>query len=141
MARLECIPLEDLRDQFEEFDEKRPMLRLVAAIVYKQGPSVPTIAEWFDVRVATVYGWFDRIESEPDLASAVRDRPRSGRPVRLSGEDRREFLALLREPPEAADVDAPEWTPRLARDVLRESYGVEYSLRHIRRFLDEAESG
>ncbi len=141
MARLEEVPLEDLRDQLDEFDEKRPMLRLLAAIVYKQGPSVPTVAEWFDVRVATVYGWFDRMESEPDLASAVRDRPRPGRPARLSGDDRNEFLALLRGPPEAAGVDAPEWTPRLARDVLRESHGVEYSLRHVRRLLDEAESG
>lgn len=141
MGRLEGVPLDELRSQLDEFDEGRPMLRLLAAIIYKQGPSAPMIAEWFDVRVATVYSWFDRIESEADLGSAVRDRPRPGRPARLSGDDRREFLALLREPPTAAGVDAPAWTPRLARTVLRESYDVEYSLRHVRRLLDEAGTG
>lgn len=140
MARLEDLPLAALRDQLEEFDEHRPMRRLLAAVIYKQGPSVPTIADWFDVRAATVYAWFDRLEAEADLGSAVRDRPRPGRPTRLSGDDRREFLATLGESPEDAGYDARAWTPGLARDHLRDSYGVEYSLRHVRRLLDEAES-
>lgn len=139
MARLESVSLTELRDQLETFGERRPMLRLLAAILYKQGQSAPTIADWFDVRVATVYAWFDRIESEPSLEGAIRDDPRPGRPPRLSRADRRRFHERLRRPPSEAGFDADEWTPRLAQTALRAEFDVEYSLRHVRRLLRPAD--
>lgn len=40
---------------------KQEAMRLMVAILSKQGPSVSMIARWFDLREATVYAWFDRL--------------------------------------------------------------------------------
>lgn len=117
------------------------MLRLLAAILYKSGQSVQDIAAWFDVREATVYAWFDRLEDADDLGAAARDRSRSGRPPKLSPSDREVARRQLAGPPTAAGVDATEWGVDQARQYLSEEFGVDYSPRHVRRLLAEAESG
>ncbi|MFB6354379.1 MAG: helix-turn-helix domain-containing protein [Halobacteriales archaeon] len=137
MARLEDVPVEELEAAFVELEDYREARRLLAAIIYQRGPSVPMLAEWLDVREATIYRWFDRLEAEP-IDEAVRDDPRPGRPAKLSDDERARFEAALEEPPEAAGYDAAAWTPDLARRYLSEAFGVEYTRRHVRRLLDEA---
>lgn len=140
MARLADIPIDALRSELESFDGHRPTQRLLAAIIYKSGPSVPQIADWLDVREATVYAWFDRLEDADDVGDAVLDRPRSGRPPKLPPEEREAVLRQLSAPPSAAGLDAAEWSVQMARDYLADEYGVKYSPRHVRRLLREADS-
>lgn len=137
MARLEEIAVEDLEAALVEIDGYREVQRLLAAIIYKRGPSVPMLARWLDKREATIYEWFNRLEAEP-IRDAVRDDPRPGRPSKLTESERAQFEAALREPPEAAGYDAPAWTPKLARTYLRDEFGTEYTLRHVRRMLRDA---
>lgn len=136
MTRLETISLEDLHDALRDATGKRETQRLMVAILYKRGPSVPMIAEWYGFRAATIYRWFDRLESE-SIREAVRDRPRPGRPPKLVGEQRRRFEEALREPPTEYGYDVPEWTPEIARDYLEDAFGVTYTSRHVRRLLAE----
>ncbi|MFB6152983.1 MAG: transposase [Halodesulfurarchaeum sp.] len=138
MPRLDDVSLADLQAVLDEFDDRRPILRLIAAILYKQGPSVPEIAAWLDVREATVYGWFDRLEGAEDLDRAIRDSPRPGRPGKLDPETRAAALSDLAGSPRDVGIEAPEWTPEIARQHLEESYGVSYSWRHASRLLSTA---
>ncbi|MFB6267120.1 MAG: helix-turn-helix domain-containing protein [Halodesulfurarchaeum sp.] len=138
MPRIDDVSLAELREALDEFDDRRPMLRLVAAVLYKQGPSVPEIAAWLDVREATVYDWFDRLEGAEDLDAAVRDSPRPGRPAKLDPEMRAAALSDLAGSPRDVGVEAAEWTPELARQHLEERYGVSYSRRHASRLLADA---
>lgn len=140
MTRLEEVPVCDLRELAESFDAHRPIRRLYGAILYKQGVSAPTIAAWLDVRPATVYSWFDRLEAAEELERAVRDDRRPGRPPKLRGADRREFFELLAAPPTNAGIDADDWSPQLAKELLSARYEVNYSLRHVRRLLRRAEA-
>ena len=137
MARLTDISTADLRTEVESYDQHRPIRRLLAAIIYKEGPSVPEIADWFDVREATVYAWFDRIEQEP-LAEAVTDRQKPGRPPKLSEEDWERFVATVDEPPSVASYEGATWTPELTREHLSAELDTEYSRRHARRLLEAA---
>lgn len=57
--------------------------------------------------------------------------------VRLENLDEEPVEAALREPPAAAGYEADEWHPRLLRRHLAERFSVEYSLRHIRRPIDD----
>lgn len=136
MARLEDVPLDELHDALDAAAGKKETQRLMVAILYKQGPSVPMIANWFDLRERTVYRWFDRLESRP-VADAVRDEPRSGRPPKLTDEQRRAFAAALQDPPTDHGFEAAEWTPALAREFVDEEFGIEYTRRHVRRLLSE----
>lgn len=140
MTRIEDVPMEGLRVATESFDEHRSIRRLYAAILYKQGVPAPRIAEWFDVRPATVYGWLDRLEATESILEAVTDDTRPGRPTKLNEEERGEFFELLSHPPTAVGMDSDKWTPQLAKALLASRYGVDYSERHLRRLLNQAEA-
>lgn len=132
---LEDVSIEDLRATLDEVEGRKPTERLLAAIIYKQGPSVPTIAEWFGREPDTVYRWFERLETRPVL-EAVRDDPRPGRPSRLDPEEMARFDAALSGTPREWGYDREKWTPRLVQQLLSAEFGVEYSLRHTRRLID-----
>lgn len=138
MSRLEGVSIDELNELLDEVSGKKETQRLMVAILYKQGPSVPMIAEWFDLQAGTIYRWFDRLESEP-LANAVRDRPKPGRPPKLSEEQRETFGEAIQDPPTEHGFDAQTWTPKVARNYLREEFGVEYTLRHTRRILYDSD--
>ncbi|MEF8853456.1 MAG: helix-turn-helix domain-containing protein [Haloarculaceae archaeon] len=137
MARLEDVPVEELEAALAEATGKKETQRLLVAIIYKRGPSVPMIARWLDTREQTIYRWFDRLEAEP-VEQAVRDRQRPGRPPKLEGSDRETFREAVRSPPADSGYDEPAWTTGLARRFLSDEFGVEYSRRHVQRLLREA---
>jgi len=136
MTRLESVSLDDLHDALDDATGKKATRRLMVAILYKRGPSVPMIADWFDMREGTVYRWFDRLEAEP-VEEAIRDRPKPGRPPKLTDDQRETFEQALREPPTERGYDASAWSPAIARDFLDEEFDVAYTLRHVRRLLNE----
>ena len=140
MTRLDTVSIEELEDAYHEATGKRATKRLMVAIIYKRGPSVPMLAEWLDIREQTVYAWFDRLEAEP-IEQAVRERDRSGRPPKLDDADVALFREAIRNPPTAFGYDRPEWTVSLARTLLAEEFDVEYSERHVRRLLSDVDTG
>jgi transposase len=66
------------------------------------------------------------------------DGSRSGRPPKLTDEQKAEFFADLHESPEDVGYDRQVWFPALAYRHLTETYGVEYSRSQIYRLLHEA---
>lgn len=138
MARLENVSVAELEGALDEATRKRETKRILVAIIYKRGPSVPMIAEWLDIREATIYRWFDRLESEP-ISQAVKDRQRPGRPPKLSDEHRERFRAAVQNPPADVGYDESEWTAELAQQFLEDEFEVEYSQRHVQRLLDGLE--
>ena len=137
MARLEEIPVEDLEEKLVQTDGYREVQRLIAAIIYKRGPSVPMLAEWLDKREATIYEWFNRLEDQP-IREAIQDEQRPGRPSKLTDEEHDQFESALQESPENVGYDEPAWTPKLARQYLIDEFDAEYTLRHIRRKMKDA---
>lgn len=137
MAKLEDVSVEDLEVALEEVDGKRETQRLMVAIIYKRGPSVPMIAEWLDMRERTIYNWFDRLE-ERSIHDAITDDHRSGRPPKLEESERKKFESAVRRPPVEAGYEHPVWSTALAQEFLREQFGVEYSQRSVQRLLKEA---
>lgn len=137
MGKIEHVDVTELEAALDRADGKKETIRLLAAIIYKRGPSVPMIAEWLDIREATIYRWFDRLEEE-SIERAVQDRPKEGRPSKLSQSQRETFRSAVREPPAEVGFEAPAWSPELARDFLNEQFGVDYTKRHVQRMLKAA---
>ena len=68
-------------------------------------------------------------------ADALRRRPAPGPTPRLSGEQRRELLAILTRGAEALQFRGDLWTaPRVAL-VIRQEFGVRYDPGHVSRLL------
>lgn len=137
---LETVSLEELHAVLDRVEAKKPTQRLLLAILYKQGPSVPMIADWFDMRAETIYRWFRRMDTRP-LEEAVQDSPRPGRPSQLRSDQRERFEQAISRPPELAGYEAQEWSARLAQSFLHEEFGIEYSLRHVRRLIEAIGAG
>ncbi|GAB7018778.1 hypothetical protein JCM18750_16390 [Halostagnicola bangensis] len=137
MEHLNELSLEDLQEALEEVEGKKPTMRLLAAIAYKNGVTQTELAEWYDVERRTIYSWLKRLESE-SLTQAVIDADRSGRPRKLTEEQRERFEQALHETPTAVGYDASAWTPELTQRYLEETYDIEYSIPSCRRLMKEA---
>lgn len=137
MGLLENISIAELNEALEAVERKKPTQRLMIAILYKQGPSVPMIADWFDMREQTLYRWLRTMETEP-LLEAIHDEPPPGRPPKLTDDEYKQFETVVQRPPTEIGYEASTWTPPLAAQYLREECGVDYTARHVRRLLNEA---
>jgi transposase len=136
MGKLDGIDADELRARLADADDPKAVRRLVVALAYDDGESVETLSRRYGFPRSTIYYWLDRFESRP-LKAALVDDPRPGRPRELTAEQRRELEATLADPPAAHGYDADEWTTELVRHHVASTYGVEYSIRHVRRLLRE----
>ena len=142
MDHLDDVSATDLRAALSEIDGSRASTRLIAAIAHQHGVTQTEIAEWFDVERKTVYNWLRRLGERPDdLLVAARDDPRSGRPRKLTAEQRSALAETLRKPPAAAGYDARTWDAPLLMRHVREAHGVDYSRATCRRLLAEFGDG
>ena len=140
MAHLEDISADQLREHLDEVESKRPTLRLVAGINYKEGVSASTIAEWYDVSVSTVHNWLNRLERLADepVDDVLHDAPRSGRPRKLSSEEWDKLEQYLDSYPDAVGIEEPHWTPRIVQQLIEDEFDTEYTRRHVQDLLHEA---
>jgi len=137
MARLENVSVDELESALNTAETKQEAKRLMVAILYKRGPSVPMIAKWYDMRDDTVYNWFDRLEARP-IQDAITDDPRSGRPPKMDQKASETFESAVNQPPAESGFDQPAWSSALAQRFLYEGFDIEYSQRHVQRLLKEA---
>jgi transposase len=99
----------------------------------EHGQSVMEVAHSLGVAHSTVSGWKARLEA--DGAGAVKDKPRSGRPPKLSPPQREELVRCLEEGPLAHGYKSDLWTlPRVKR-LIQERFGVSYHVNHLGELL------
>mgnify|MGYP006298125843 CR=1 FL=1 len=137
-GKIPDLSVEDLQEKLAEIDDDgKAVKRLVAAIAYKQGQSPAEIEETFGISEKNVYMWLDRFEDR-GLDDALYDEPKPGRPSKLSDEQLDELQEILHQSPDEAGYDIQAWTPKFVQHWLKTQYGVEYTLRHVRRLMDDA---
>lgn len=136
MTKLDGIDPDDLRRSLSNADSAKAAKRLVVALDYLDDVPVSTLAKRYGIPRSTLYYWLDRFEEEP-IQQAITDEDRPGRPRKLDDDDRRRLQRHLRDEPNSHGVEATEWTPELVRDHIERTFGVSYSLGHVRRLLRE----
>jgi transposase len=101
----------------------------------RQGWYQRDIAEAFDVSEDTVSRWLTR--ADKGGAEALRTRPRTGHPPKLSEAQKRLIPEFLWHGAEAYGFRGAVWTcARIAR-VIEEEFGVRYHKGHVSRLLQE----
>ena len=138
MDHLDEISIDELHDDLDSVEEKKPTQRIMAAIAYKNGVSQTELADWFNTGRRTIYNWLNRFDTDEPIVDAVSDRQRSGRNRKLSDKELEEFRETVLESPRKAGYDEPAWTTKLVRHHLKDAYDVEYSIPSCRRLLKEA---
>jgi transposase len=140
MTSLEDVPADLLRTALSRAKDAKSAKRLMVALAVKDGESVSTLSRRYGIPQSTIYYWLSRFE-ERSFTEALVDESRPGRPRKLDGDERRALASDLDGPPSACGYDAEEWSPTQVRDHIERTYGVDYSLGHVRRLLREGLDG
>lgn len=132
------LTVDELQERLVETDDDgKAVKRLLAAIAYKQDNSPAEIEETFGISKKNVYLWLDRFE-ERGLEGALYDEPKPGRPAKLSDDQFNELEAVLHDSPEEAGYEGIQaWTPKFVQHWMKTQFEVEYTLRHVRRLMDD----
>ncbi|WP_244627639.1 helix-turn-helix domain-containing protein [Microvirga tunisiensis] len=116
--------------------EARVYRRLEALLLVTEGHSVAEAARRCRVDRSSVHRWLAQYRTEHE-ATALIDRPRSGRPRRHPRLTPRRLAAALARDPRRCGYQATSWTvPLLAHDLAAK--GIAVSPRTLRRRLHEA---
>lgn len=137
-GKIPNITVEELQENLVETDDDgKAVKRLMVAIAYKQNKSPAEIEETFGISEKNVYLWLDRFEKR-GIEGALYDESKPGRPAKLTDEEFNELEAVLHESPEEAGYDGIQvWSPKFVQHWLKSQFDVEYTLRHIRRLMDD----
>jgi putative transposase len=85
------------------------------------------IARRLGVSLRAVRQWAKQLRDHPSSGlRALRSRPKSGRPPRLSAAQWQSVLRILRKGALRAGFETDLWTLRRMRDVIRRRFGVTY---------------
>jgi transposase len=136
MNKLADVDAEALQAALTTAASPKAVKRLMIALAYADGVRVETLSERYDIPRATVYSWLDRFEYQ-SISEAVTDESRPGRPAKLDASQREQLSDELAESPAEVGYESSEWTPERVQHHIEQTYGVSYSLGHVRRLLRE----
>jgi len=108
--------------------------RIRALLMLAEGRNVSETARALGTTRQSVYNWIHAYRRNP-VPEGLADRPRPGRPPRLSAADRDRLRALLEQRPTDHGYDAPEWTVRLLLKQIERELAVRLSGGALRRTL------
>ncbi|WP_044210166.1 helix-turn-helix domain-containing protein [Flammeovirga sp. OC4] len=112
--------------------KSRVSLRLTSLLLLNEHKTYKEVASILQVRLATVSDWKKKYKLE-GLNSLLEEKPRSGRPAGLTGENKAKITALAcSTPPEGYS----KWTLRMLADkVVELGYVDEISHTHVQEIL------
>jgi transposase len=114
----------------------RDRLRAQIVLAAARGHPNARIAAGLGISVDTVRTWRGRFAGRG--LDGLQDRPRPGRPRRISAEDRAAVVALACQLPAATGVPLSRWTgPELLAEVTRAGAAEDLSVSSVLRILAE----
>ena len=113
--------------------EKLEARRRLAASMLAKGRGIREVARTIGAAPSSVKRWKDALEEGGK--NALKSKPHTGRPSRLSAKQRQDLLQILKQGPRAANLRADQWTCRRVGTIIRRSFGVKYHPDHVSRIL------
>jgi len=104
-----------------------------AAKYLAQGKGIREVARRIGAAPSSVKRWKDAIENGG--RAALNAKPHTGRPTRLSFEQRQQLLRILRQGPHTAKLADDHWTCRCVATIIRRYFGIRYHPDHVSRVL------
>jgi len=98
-----------LGDLYRTCEDVREKIRYEALYAVSRGKSVKSVADIIDVEESTIYDWINRWISE----KSVSDKPRGGKPPKITKDDEEEIRHLLDEnDPKKRGINASSYTTK-----------------------------
>ena len=113
--------------------EKLESRRRQAAKMLARGKGIREVARQIGAAPSSVKRWKDALEHGG--SDALKSKPHTGRPSRLSRQQRQQLARILEKGPRAAKLRAEYWTCGHVRRVIRRAFGIRYHADHVSRIL------
>ena len=107
--------------------------RRMAAKMLAKGRGIREVARTIGAAPSSVKRWKDALEQGGK--AALKAKPHTGRPSRLSAKERQHLLRILQQGPRAANIRADQWTCQRVGTIIRRHFGVKYHPDHVSRIL------
>jgi transposase len=129
---------EKIQVYFSGNEEAKFIHRLHGVLLFaeKEGESCDSIGVLSGNSPRTVSNWIKRLNETGDIES-LRSRKQSGRPPRLSEEQRQELTLLLQDPPEKHGIARNIWDGRSLSACIEERYGIVMKTRTCQRLFHQ----
>ncbi len=107
--------------------------RRKAAKMLSKGQGIREVARRVGAAPSSVKRWKDAVAEGG--TEALKSKPHTGRPARLSPAQRQHLLRVLKQGPKASKINADRWTCRHVGTVIRRLFRVRYHPDHVSRIL------
>lgn len=124
---------EELQDMYRKEENSKAQIRLLAALMRKEGMTLEEISKNVKYPLTTVGDWLRRIHLEG--ISRRYSIKQSGRPKRLAPDQEIELDWFLSQSPTKAGLPFVLWTTKLVRAFIEQQYGIRYKNRQVRNLL------
>ena len=108
-------------------------LRLYAVYQLSKGKSSRSLEELYNASFKQICNWADKLDAEG--IDGLRNKPRSGRPSRLTDAQRQDLKSSLLRNPEDFGYNTANWSAPLVQDYIQNRYQVEYKQANIYNLL------
>ena len=113
--------------------EKLEARRRLAAKLLSKGQGIREVARRVGAAPSSVKRWKDAMDKGG--TKALKAKPHTGRPARLSRQQRQHLLRILYKGPKAANLRTDQWTCGRVGTVIRRLFGIRYHPDHVSRIL------
>jgi transposase len=127
------ISIEYLKEQYKKEKDSKAKLRLLAAILRKEGKDLREISKSIHKPFTTISDWLKRFET--DGLKRIYNLKKSGRPSLLTDEQQKKLKNILEESPEKQKIPFKIWTTQLIQYIIKKTFDVLYTMRSIRIIL------
>jgi len=129
------ISEKELKGLYKKEKKTKPKLRLLATILRKEGKTLDDIAYSIQKPKTTIHDWLQRLKTG-DLEKLY-DIKQTGRPSKLSKEEKKELERILSESPEKQDIPFAIWTTSLVQYAIHKLFNVLYGIRNVEYLVKE----
>lgn len=125
----------ELKKLYESEKKAKPQLRLLVAILRKEGKTLDEIASVVNKPKTTIHDWLKRFQVS-GLEMAY-DLKKSGRPAKLTKKQKQKLEKIIEESPEKQGLPFVLWTTSLVQYIIHKLFDIVYKIRNIEYLVKE----
>lgn len=127
---------DQIKNLFNQDEKYKTGMRLYTVYQVSKGQSTRKLEELCNSSFKQICNWVHRFEEEG--LKGLKDKPKSGKPSRLSSEQKNELNIILhnKKPGEYGYINT-NWTGPLLMEHIKSTYGIKYSKAQIYNILKE----
>ena len=124
-----------IHDEIRRSKDARYDHKLHAILLVAQGMRCPEVARIMGDSVRTIETWVNKFENHG--LSALEEKPRSGRPSKLSDEQKEDLKKVLAGTPRDYGIEANNWDGKTLSWFILDEYRVALEVRQCQRLFRE----